>query len=215
MESLKRDIDKLRSTVFSISHYNKVQKDETPSKQVEVGRDIHCIPDIHDYSFYDFVSIYFHREKARFFHNPTIEEMASFSAKIPIRSLIHVEHSQLQDLLEMERWIMSILGLLPDSSVGQGTVQWGHMDSNDFDRLLNLLYQLASRKDLMDEIFCFLVKESIDTPDSVIEIKVYEVLYVILQCFRPSYHFFNYLAAYLLKKVNSHDEVLSCYWDDV
>lgn len=168
---------------------------------------MHCIPDIQDYSFTDFVSIYFQRERTRFFHNPTIEELASFSSKIPIRSLMCVEHSKLQDLLEMERWILSILGLLPDSVTEKSTNQWGRIDSNDFDRLLNLLYQLASQKDLLDEIFCFLVKESIDTPEFTMETKIYEVLFVLLQCFHPSYHFFNYLASYLYKKINNHDEV--------
>lgn len=216
MQSIREDITNLRNTVFSVNFIQETQNEighhKEEIKQLNPTRlstdvEYHSIPDIQEYSFYDFVTMYFQRDKTRFFHNASIEELASFSAKIPIHSLTCVDRSKLQDLLEMERWILSILGILNDNVTEESNEKWGHLDSNDSNRLLSLLYQLASRKDLVDEIFCFLVKESVDTPDSMIEMKVFEVLFVLLHCFLPSYHFFNYLACYFYKKIYNRDEV--------
>lgn len=211
MESIRMDITNLRSTVFSLNYIQEAQadahKEEGRSSQSLNDTIIHGIPDIGDYSFYDFVSMYFQRDHSRFFHNATVDELASFSSKIPIHTLMCLERSKIQDVLEMERWILSILGVLNDPIVVDSSESGGHLDSRDVSRLLNLLFQLASRKDVIDEIFCFLVKESIDTPDSSIELKVYEVLFVLLSCYHPSYNFFNYLASYLYKKINNRDEV--------
>lgn len=169
--------------------------------------DIHCIPDILNYSFYDFVSVYFQRDKARFFHTASVDELASFTSKIPIHSLTVLDHSKIQDALEIERWILSILGIIREAFTSENQECWSHLDSKDSSCLLKILFQLASRKDILDEIFCFLVKETIDPPDPLIEIKAFEILFVILHCFHPSYHFFNYLAGYLYKRIFSHDEV--------
>lgn len=205
------DISNLRSTVFSLNYIQEAQadthKEEGHLSQSSTDDESHGIPDIGDYSFYDYVSMYFQRDRSRFFHNATVDELASFSSKIPIHALLCVERAKIQDVLEMERWILSILGVLNDPITVDSSESGGHLDARDVSRLLNLLFQLASRKDVIDEIFCFLVKESIDTPDSSIELKIYEVMFVLLSCYHPSFNFFNYLASYLYKKINNCDEV--------
>lgn len=216
MESIKKNITDLRNTIFSNNFIHETQNELMYQKERETvvtllsasTVTLHCIPDIHDYSFYDFVSMYFQRDKARFFHTASIDELASFTSKIPIHSLTLLDHSILQDALEIERWILTILGIIADSFTTENKETWGHLDSNDAACLLKILFQLASRKDLLDEVFCFLVKETIDPPEPLIDIKSFEILFVILHCYHPSYHFFNYLASYLYKRIYSHDEVL-------
>ena len=219
MESIKKNITDLRNTIFSNNFIHETQNELMYQKERETEIVLlttlssstisHCIPDIHDYSFYDFVSMYFQRDKARFFHTASIDELASFTSKIPIHSLTLLDHSIIQDALEIERWILTILGIITDSFTTEKNETWGHLNSNDSTCLLKILFQLASRKDLLDEIFCFIVKETIDPPDPVIDIKAFEILFVLLHCYHPSYHFFNYLASYLYKRIHSHDEVIN------
>ena len=193
------------------------KSDETPIKPlssispaVPTPTRVHrYIPDLEDYDFFDYANLYFHREKTRFFHHSSVAELGSFSAKIPVHSLQYVDRSRVPDVLEMERWVLAILGYYKDDISESDAVEFGHLSKKDEVRLQCILFKLCSMREVVDEIVCYLVKQSVDCPDALCELKLYEVLFVVVNCLHPSDHLFNYLVSYLHGKVYDEDEVPS------
>ena len=192
-----------------------IKSDETPTKpqpsfssSASTSTQVHhFIPNLEDYDFFDYVNLYFHREKTRFFHHSSVAELGSFSAKIPVHSLQYVDRSRVPDVLEMERWVLAILGCYKDDISEKDTVEFGHLSKKDELRLQYILFKLCSMREVVDEIVCYLIKQSIDCPDSLCELKLYEVLFVVVNCLHPTNHLFNYLVNHLHSKIYDEDEV--------
>ena len=165
------------------------------------------IPDVLEYDFFDYIAVYFARERSRFFHHASAEELGSFSARIPLHSLQYVDRSRVQDVLEIERWVLAILGYYKDDVSETGPTSYGHLTKSDVVRLQSILYKLCSMREVIDEVVCYVMKESVDCSDALCELKAYEVLAAIVGCIHPTDHLFNYLVSYLYRKIYDKDEV--------
>lgn len=159
------------------------------------------IPTINDFYFIDYASIYFQREKARFFRHSSLEAMISYNPRIPLRTLHFIDRNTVTDVLEMERWILSILG---ETSHHPRT---GHLTEDDCSLLESLLYRLYSLRDTVDEVYCYLIKMITDNPSPVSEMKGFEVLFLLSRCILPSNNFFNYCLRFCYNSVQNRDDV--------
>ena len=159
------------------------------------------IPTINEFYFIDYASIYFQREKARFFRHSSLEAMISYSPHIPLRTLHFIDRNTVTDVLEMERWILSVLG---ESSHHP---QAGHLTEEDCSLLESLLYKLYSLRDTVDEVYCYLIKMITDNPSPVSELKGFEVLFLLARCILPSNNFFNYCLRFCYNSVQNRDDV--------
>ena len=165
------------------------------------------IPNLDEFYFIDYASIYFQREKARFFRHLSLEDMITYSHQIPLRTLHDIERSKVMDVLEMERWLLAIMEEYPHESSTDRYVHWGHLTGDDKALLASLLYKLGSLRDVVDEIYCFLLKMLNDNPSPDRELKGFEVLFVLARCTPPSNHFFNYCLRFCYSFLTNREEV--------
>ena len=133
--------------------------------------------------------------------------MISYSHQIPLRTLHDIDRSKVMDVLEMERWLLTIMDEYPHESSTDRYVRWGHLTGDDKALLASLLYKLGSLRDAVDEIYCFLLKMLNDNPFPERELKGFEVLYVLAHCFPPSNHFFNYCLRFCYYSLTNREEV--------
>ena len=110
-------------------------------------------------------------------------------------------------MLEIERWVLAILGYYKDDVSETGPTGYGHLAKSDVIRLQSILYKLCSMREVIDEVMCYVIKESVDCNDALCELKAYEVLAVIVNCIHPTDHLFNYLVSYVYRKIYDKDEV--------
>ena len=165
------------------------------------------IPNLDEFFFIDYASIYFQREKARFFRHISLEDMVSYSHQVPLRTLHDIDRNKVMDVLEMERWLLVIMEEYPHESSTDRYIHWGHLTGDDKALLASLLYKLGSLRDAVDEIYCFLLKMLNENPSPDRELKGFEVLFVLSHCVHPTNNFFNYCLRFCHDCFSNREEV--------
>lgn len=175
---------------------------ETP-ETVEVDPSGPCVnesvtviyPDIDLYDFKLYASIYFQREKPRFFHPFSLEELASYSGRIPLLPLHRIPlNTQLHyDIIEVERKILMFMNVVSYDE------DEGEEDNVEREKrfMAEIVYQSVMSQDFFDEILCYLIKQTNYNPDEDSQIQGYRLMYLLISLRRPSFHLFKYVLNYI------------------
>lgn len=167
------------------------------------------IPDLKDYSLLDYASIYYHREKARFFRQVSVEDMITYSPAIPLRPLHKISGDRVMEILNMERLLLPIVSGCPHAKPQDNSIVAGHLTGDDKSALEMVLYTLSMLHSEVDEVYAYILKMLTENPSPANELKGFEVLYVLTRCIPPSNHFFNYCLQFCYDHVFSHNEGVS------
>ena len=166
----------------------------------------YLFPDVADYRFVDYASVYFQRKKT-FFRNASVEPLCCFSAKPLLHPLHPVNRMHLADILGFEHSILTIQGVLPDAKSHRHSAVYGLLSNADLQKLDSIIRGLIRFPDLTDEIFAFFIRQTNECTDARAESKAFEALFVLSQFCRPSDQLLPYLVAHLYKRCHSDDEV--------
>lgn len=195
----------------------KASSDLSPSPALQprlsLSRErFYLFPDIADYQFLEYASIYFQRQKTSFFRNSSVELLCNFSSKPLLHPLHMVDRMHIADALDFERSILVLQGTITDAKRGQGSPRWGLLTSGDVKQLSNVIGGLSRAPDLVDELFAYLIRQTTECSNAKAELKGFEALYVIARCCKPSDHLLPYLIAHLRRCCYADNEVGDMGW---
>ena len=176
------------------------------------------VPDLKEYNLLDYATIYFHRQRIRFFHHISLDNMISYSHSILSDTLQYVHDDHIIDILRIERWLFPIFSGCPhedsedledseDSEDNKGAK--GHLTNDDKNALMKVIYELSVLRVEIDEIYCYALKMLKDNPSQVNELKGFEVLYILMCCFPPSNHLLNYCLRFCYDRLHSRNKGVS------
>ena len=205
---------------IGLSEHTKLNESKEAEKPSQSMQSIHSLqslisfkqercylfPDIADYRFVDYASVYFQRKKT-FFRNASVEPLCCYSAKPLLHPLHPVNRMHLADILGFEHSILTIQGVLPDAKNQRQTALYGLLSNADIQKLNSVIQGLIRFPDLTDEIFAFFIRQTNECTDARAESKAFEALFVLSQYCRPSDQLLPYLVAHLQKRCHSDDEV--------